>query len=66
MSDAIRLNALRAYALGQFDNADLQRFGAIANSPRVQILHIIEFPLGDENPFHPESPEGRAWEISNG
>lgn len=68
MSNIIRLNALRAYALGEFDNADLQRFGAIAVSPRSQILHIIEFPLEgvDENPFHPESPEGRAWENDHG
>lgn len=67
MSDAIRLNALRAYALGQFDNPDLLKFGAIADSPRAQILHIVEFPLDeDENPFHPESPEGREWEAING
>ena len=24
------------------------------------------FTEEDENPFHPESPEGREWEISNG
>ena len=67
MSNEIRLNALRAYALGQFDDKDLQQFGAISDSPRAQILHIIEFPLDlSENPFHPESPEGREWETNHG
>ena len=38
----------------------------------VHIAHAIadHFTNDDlwaeENPFHPESPEGRAWEISNG
>lgn len=47
MSDTIRLNALRAYALGQFDNLDLRRFGPVCESAHAQILHVIEFNIID-------------------
>lgn len=50
MSDTIRINALRAYAQGEWDHPDLLRFGEIATSPQAQILHILDFPI-DTNQY---------------
>ena len=61
-------DAIHAYNMAFSGDHKDDTFGL---SPYVNMAHSIadhfaEEPEEDENPFHPESPEGRAWEISNG
>lgn len=62
------IRAIVARIQGEWDQPDLVSFGPLGDT-QDDVLRIAqsvqpEAPEGevDGNPFHPESPEGRAWE----
>lgn len=62
------IRAIVARIQGEWDQPDLVSFGPLADT-QDDILRIaqsvqLDDPEGevDGNPFHSESPEGRAWE----